>query len=212
MKMKLQFSLAMLLVCMTVLAVVIAASIRIEVFESDPTKAVRLSRTVSRYPHLYRATNSTEVAIRLAWAGPLAILLAVGVPCSIRFHPRFSIGVSIVLIASVIVWIGFEVHRVQERKWWLSRIEAFGGVIYFGDTFREKYPKVAWEAPIEVYWLRRLLGDRALYHVQVAVTDPTDRKKWESEIAPVQAVFPEALVMALARPRQNLSNVGSEAK
>jgi len=202
--MKLQFSLATLLVCTTVLAVVCAIAMRIGVYEADLSKAVRLSPTVSRYPYLYRPPNATEIATRLAWSAPLAILLTLGVPWAIRFHPRFSLAALIVLIAALCVWVGFEFYRVQERKRWLCQIEAGGGRVRFSDTFRDKYPKLAWEAPPEVYWLRRLLGDRALYDVFVVVSEPYDRVKRNAELAPVQAVFPEAnLVGALVKQLNN---------
>jgi hypothetical protein len=210
--MKLQFSLATLLVCVTVLAVVFAVAIRLGVYESDLSKAVRFSPTVSRYPYLYRPPNATEIAIRLAWSAPLAILLTLGVLWGIRFHPRFSFAALIVLIAALCVWAGFEFYRVQVRKRWLSQIEAGGGRVRFSDTFREKYPKLEWEAPPEVYWLRRLLGDRALYDVFVVVSDPYDRVKRDAELAPIQAVFPEANVDGALVKQGNNRPAGSDGK
>lgn len=203
--MRFQFSLATLLVCVTVLAIVIAAATRIDVCEADPTRpAVRLSRSISRQPHHNRPPNATEIGSRLAWSAPPALLLTFGVPWCIRFRPRFSLAALIALIVFLCVWIGFEVYRVQERKRWLSRIDADGGAIHFGDWFRAKYPQLAWEAPPEAYWLRRLLGDRAVYDIGFVVSDYDDRTKLESQLVPVKTIFPEAIVGALVKPGSNL--------
>jgi hypothetical protein len=75
--MKLQFSLATLLVCMTVLAVVAAVAAKM------PVQASGLE--ISWYDGTYdRPPNAAELASRLAWSWPLAIAATLGVLWTIR--------------------------------------------------------------------------------------------------------------------------------
>ena len=75
--MKLQFSLATLLVCVTVLAVVAAVAAKV------PVQASGLE--ISWYDGTYdRPPNAAELASRLAWSWPLALAATLGVLWAIR--------------------------------------------------------------------------------------------------------------------------------
>jgi hypothetical protein len=90
--MKLQFSLATLLVCMTVLAVVCAASIALPVSEWQPSPASVRGRaammpdgaTLTVFYRLTRPPNGADVAWRMALWGIPAVAATLGVPWTIR--------------------------------------------------------------------------------------------------------------------------------
>jgi hypothetical protein len=104
--MKLQFSLATLLVCMTALAVVCALSISIPVNENPPSRLYRdgkgsireesVNRTIpvptdwkEIEQRLTRNPNGRDVAWRMAVWGPLAIAATLGVLWTVRrLKPR----------------------------------------------------------------------------------------------------------------------------
>ena len=74
--MKLQFSLVTLLVCITVLAVLAGVCARIQVHEPASVWDMRLSATdaiKSFHPEYSRSPTTSEIVIRSAIWGPLAI-------------------------------------------------------------------------------------------------------------------------------------------
>jgi hypothetical protein len=75
--MKLQFSLATLLVCTTVLAVVCAAAVSVPVHETEIRPVLHLYLVPGPHPtdmiETHRPPTASEIATRLAWAGPLSI-------------------------------------------------------------------------------------------------------------------------------------------
>ena len=84
MKMKLQFSLATLLIGLTVLAVVCAVSVEIPVRQIiflDFAGAGGVGR--AEHVH-YEPPTASEFALRLAWAGPLSIAATLTVLQAIR--------------------------------------------------------------------------------------------------------------------------------
>ena len=76
--MKLQFSLATLLVCMTIAAILICACVRWPVTDIDN---LRLDSWQSGkpYPIISRTPTVSEVAMRLAWTVPPAIATTIAV-------------------------------------------------------------------------------------------------------------------------------------
>jgi ABC-type Fe3+ transport system permease subunit len=81
--MKLQFSLATLLVCVTVLAVVTAISTTIPVHQIVHTYAtdewsMQLSGEFDRQPFV------SEITFRVAWGGPLAVAATLAILWAIR--------------------------------------------------------------------------------------------------------------------------------
>jgi hypothetical protein len=97
--MKLQFSLATLLICMSVLAVVVAVGMKV------PVQDIEVSWVQKPYPlpagdihkvqhsknnmwevtaGIKRSPNAAELAVRLAWSWPLAIAATLGVLWAIR--------------------------------------------------------------------------------------------------------------------------------
>ena len=109
--------------------------------------------------------------------------------------PRYSLRTLFVAVTLFCLWLGWQVHCVQVRKDWLMRVQAAGGRVYFGDTFREKYPTLTQQAPQEVSWYRRLLGDRSVHTLFVIVNDPKDKQRAAAEVAPIKSAFPEATVL-----------------
>jgi hypothetical protein len=89
--MRFQFSLATLLVCMTVLAVVVAACTRLPVAE---TQRVQVGRGldwgfISIAPtwetrEVTRSPGASEAALRIAWSGPLAVAATLATLWTIR--------------------------------------------------------------------------------------------------------------------------------
>ena len=113
--------------------------------------------------------------------------------------PRFSLRTLFALIALISIplsWLGFQVHKVHERKKWLSQIEAGGGYAYMTDELRAQYPVLSADLRQEVSWIGRLLGDRPVASIIFVVSDPKDMAKRRSELAPIKAAFPEASVTA----------------
>jgi hypothetical protein len=112
--------------------------------------------------------------------------------------PRYSLRTLFVAITLFALWLGWEVHRVQSRKDWVAHIQAAGGNVLWCDVVREKY-RIVYEkyhkdlvdVP-DISWYRRLLGDRAVYVLNVAVPNDSD-----PELGAAKSVFPEAHVMAL---------------
>jgi hypothetical protein len=84
--MKLQFSLATLLVCMTVLAVVCTLAMNIQIHEQRT--AMWWSGSIMRSPpsdwEVSRSPNTGEIIWRLAWAAPLSLVATLGVLWAIR--------------------------------------------------------------------------------------------------------------------------------
>jgi len=191
--MKLQFSLATLLVCTTVLAVVCAIAMRIGVYEADLSKAVRLSPTVSRYPYLYRPPNATEIATRLAWSAPLAILLTLGVPWAIRFHPRFSLRtllIGIALLSIPIGWVAYQLNWIRQRHALLARedvrLRASGKAANLWQLMTSGGETAP---PAFLNWFGEM-GRRVL-HLTVTVSE---RDEVPDEIVLAHKLFPEASV------------------
>jgi hypothetical protein len=92
--MKLQFSLATLLVCMTVLAIVLEVSIREPVYEFESIQPdVRLVSGKHYPPRFVPHPLATfwvhdpgigDVLFRVAWAGPIAIAVTLGALWAVR--------------------------------------------------------------------------------------------------------------------------------
>src|SRR5262245_5118943 len=109
-----------------------------------------------------------------------------------RFRPRYSLRMLFVAITLFALWLGWEVRRVQLRKGWVAHIQAAGGNVLWSDVVLEKLPaKDSGFAP-EISWYRRLLGDRAVCVLNVAVPNDSD-----PELGAARSVFPEAIVTAL---------------
>jgi len=89
--MRFQFSLATLLVCMTVLAVVATACTRLPVADSQIVQTSRgldwgflsIAPTVENR-NFSRPPVASEAALRMAWAGPLSIAATLAVLWSIH--------------------------------------------------------------------------------------------------------------------------------
>ena len=89
--MRFQFSLATLLVCTTVLAVVATACTRLLVADSQIVQTSRgldlgflsIAPTVENR-NFTRPPVASEAALRMAWAGPLSIAVTLGVLWAIR--------------------------------------------------------------------------------------------------------------------------------
>ncbi len=82
--MKLQFSLATLLVCMTALAVASYLSVRLEVLETMHFISSDTSVYEGHWEPIYRKPMAREIAWRMAWAGPLAIAATLSLLWAIR--------------------------------------------------------------------------------------------------------------------------------
>jgi hypothetical protein len=101
-----------------------------------------------------------------------------------------------VAITCFAIWLGWEVHIVQERKEWLRKIRADGGQFAFADSVRGSIP----DAP-QIPWIRRLLGDNAVFVMKFVVEDESKEawsqsRKSEGE---VKAIFPEAFIEEASR-------------
>jgi hypothetical protein len=88
--MKLQFSLATLLVCMTVLAVVIAIAVAMPVYQVESSydasemrggTPVLVRRTIA---YEVRKPTAEDIILRLMWAAPSSIAATLGVRWAIR--------------------------------------------------------------------------------------------------------------------------------
>jgi hypothetical protein len=93
------------------------------------------------------------------------------------------------------LWLGWEVRQVQLRKDWVARFQAAGGDVVWRDVASEMYRKVGKGHGIvgrEISWYRRLLGDRAVFILDIAVPNDSD-----PELGAAKSVFPEAIVRAL---------------
>ena len=99
---------------------------------------------------------------------------------------RFSLRTLFVVVTVLCLWLGWNVHQVQQRKEWLEYIQANGAAIWSEEpprrTTRSKnYP--ADHLPL----IRRLLGAHPIGTIQLSHGRFT-----EDDLARVTGLFPEA--------------------
>ena len=109
-----------------------------------------------------------------------------------KFRPRFSLRMLFVAIACFGIWLGLEVHSISMRKKWLDHIVAAGGGFRSSDAIRD-YSGPGVPVP-QVSWVRRLLGDQAIYAINVSI----DGEDWNHDVERTKDVFPEAKVFPMS--------------
>jgi hypothetical protein len=112
-----------------------------------------------------------------------------------RRWPRFSLRMMFVAFTVVAVWLGWNVHVVQQRKAKLAELQAdnFRVVVL---TRAEHEALYNTNAPMpQISYLRQLLGDEPVYWIKfVSLWGVSD-----AEFNATADLFPEARVMGMFR-------------
>jgi hypothetical protein len=77
------------------------------------------------------------------------------------------------------IWLGWQLHIVKQRSWWIHSIRERGGAVALLD---ERFA-IAGHVP----WYRHLLGDRPVWMILYPHCPPADKEQ-------IEAIFPESVI------------------
>jgi hypothetical protein len=106
-----------------------------------------------------------------------------------RRWPRFSIRTLLAVVTIFCLWLGWQWRIVQERKAVARQVSGGIGFIKWWEDVGDSDDFDPSVRPVEVPWVRRLLGDKTAYWL---VLDPNGFPATDEDRQKVLNTFPEA--------------------
>ena len=123
-----------------------------------------------------------------------------------KFRPRFSLKTLLAAITCFGVWFGWQTHIVRVRQDYEQRKTSMGWIFRTSDdALADKESVAAIQTghaaiPPQISWVRRLLGDHAIYGI--AIPDPS-RKGAFQDTQEAKKIFPEVKFVGIYIPNSD---------
>src|SRR5262245_33856072 len=103
-----------------------------------------------------------------------------------RFRPRYSLRVLFTVVTAFGLWLGWQLHIVKQRSWWIQSIRERGGSVSpWYENMEALDPAFSRSVP----WYRLLLGDRKIAWIMFYPDCPPEDKEQ------IQDAFPEVPII-----------------
>ena len=99
-------------------------------------------------------------------------------------RPRYSLRMLFLAITAFGIWLGWQLHIVKQRSWWLHSIREGGGSVLL---WEERFAIIGPAYIRHVPWYRHLLGDRPVWMILYPHCPPADKEQ-------IEATFPEGVI------------------